>query len=175
MTLAEHRNRSQRLASVWIATLSDTRTPENDTGGDTIEALVEAAGHRVLGRSLLREDNRTLADEIRQILSTAELDVLICTGGTGVAPRDIACEHLQRLYERSIPGFGELFRMLSWQEIGSAALLSRASAGICGKVLIFSLPGSRGAIELAMRQLILPELMHLLGELERSDAPGEPS
>ena len=173
MTLAEHRDRSPRQASVWIATLSDTRTQQTDTGGATVSALVQEAGHHVVGRSLLREDSRTLAFELRNILSKPELDVLICTGGTGIAPRDIAFEQLQSLYERSIPGFGELFRMLSWEEIGSAALLSRASAGICGKVVIFSVPGSPAAIDLAMHKLILPELMHLLGELDRAEPPGE--
>jgi len=173
MTLAEHRDRSGRLASVWIATLSDTRTPQTDTGGAIINALMEEAGHHVVGRSLLREENQTLPVELRNILSTPALDVLICTGGTGVAPRDIAFEQLQGLYDRPIPGFGELFRMLSWEQIGSAAYLSRASAGIVGKILIFSLPGSRAAIELAMHKLILPELTHLLGELDRTDAPGE--
>jgi molybdenum cofactor biosynthesis protein B len=172
MTLAEHRDRSPRAADSWIATFSDSRTPQTDTGGSAIAGFLEQAGHHVVGRSLVKEDSRTLASELQRILSSNRLDLLICTGGTGIAPRDIAYEHLQTLYERSIPGFGELFRMLSWEEIGSAALLSRASAGVRGDVLIFSLPGSLAAIELAMRRLILPELQHLLGELHRP-ATGE--
>jgi molybdenum cofactor biosynthesis protein B len=173
MTLAQHRDRSARQASVWIATLSDTRTPQSDHGGAAIRSFLEAASHRVIGASILREDKTSLSVELRKIVAKPKVDVLICTGGTGIAPRDLAYEALQQLYERVLPGFGELFRMLSWQEIGSAALLSRASAGICGSVLIFSLPGSLAAIELAMQQLILPEMQHLLGELDRRNAPGE--
>lgn len=175
MTLAQHRERSSRQARVWIATLSDTRTHQSNSGGAAVHALLEEAGHRIVGQCILREDIRTLTVELQSILAKPDVDVLICTGGTGIAPRDITYEHLQQLYERAIPGFGELFRMLSWGEIGSAALLSRASAGICNKVLIFSIPGSLAAIDLAMRKLILPELSHLLGELDRREMPEEPS
>jgi molybdenum cofactor biosynthesis protein B len=156
---------------VWIATLSDSRNQQTDSGGAAIRLLLEQAAQDVVGSCILREDPETLGVALRHILEKPDINVLLCTGGTGIAPRDLAYELLQPLYERTIPGFGELFRMLSWQDIGSAALLSRASAGIRGHVLIFSIPGAPAAIDLAMRRLILPELSHLLAELDRRDTP----
>jgi len=174
MTLTAHRQRPTRSARCWIATFTDTRTAQTDTGGELVRALVEEAAHTVLGSSILREERTTLQQGIRSALAQPDLDVLLCTGGTGIAPRDLAYDVLQEIYERPLPGFGELFRMLSWHEIGSASRLSRASAGIVPRTLIFSIPGSRGAIELALRQLILPELPHLLGELQRAESSGGP-
>jgi molybdenum cofactor biosynthesis protein B len=175
MTLAEHRGRPTRPARCWIATLSDTRTAANDRGGRRVRQHLEAGGHEILGTSILREAAGSLKRELRALLGSADLDVLLCTGGTGVAPRDNAYDVLQTLYDREIPGFGELFRMLSWKEIGSAALLSRASAGVVGSILVVSIPGSTAAIDLAMSQLVLPELGHLLGELQRAtDTEGTP-
>lgn len=175
MTLGEHRDRPTRPARCWIATLSDTRTEATDRGGPRVRQHLESGGHQILGTSIVREDPRTLRRALSDLIGTPDLDVLICTGGTGVARRDTAYEVLRTLYDREIPGFGELFRMLSWQEIGSAALLSRASAGVVGSVLVASLPGSPAAVDLAMQRLLLPELAHLLGELQRPPVPEEPS
>lgn len=167
MSLKEHRQRASRPARCWIVTLSDTRDPDTDRGGARLRHLLQASGHEVLGATILREDPANLAHDLRRLLDHPDLDALLCTGGTGIARRDLAWDVLQGLYERSLPGFGELFRMLSWEQIGSAAMLSRASAGIVAGRLVFSMPGSLPAIDLALERLILPELGHLLGELQR--------
>jgi len=171
---AAHRHRFYGPAAAWIATLSDSRNNRTDTGGAAIGTLLEAAGHKVLGTSILREDEDTLIAGLTALLDDPAIDVVLCTGGTGIAPRDRTHDVLQTLYEKTIPGFGELFSMLSWQEIGSAAMASRASAGIARGKLIFAMPGSPAAIDLAMTRLVLPELGHLLGELRRTDHPEEP-
>lgn len=167
----EHRAAAPQSVAVFLVTLSDTRTAATDTSGQAIREALEAAGHRVTGARILREDPATLPAELAAVLRNAGGDAVIVTGGTGVGPHDLAFDILAKVYDSPIPGFGELFRMLSFQEIGSAALLSRASAGLAHGKVIFSLPGSRGAVRLALERLILPELAHLAGELRR--APGE--
>ena len=156
----------QRIAA-YVVTLSDTRDASNDTSGDAIQSLLEAAGHAIGGREILREDPATLEPALQRILARGDVDVVLLTGGTGIAPRDLTYDLLARLYERPLPGFGELFRRLSYDEIGSAAMLSRASAGVASGKAIFSMPGSRGAVRLAMEALVLPELGHVVGELRR--------
>ena len=163
----EHRAAAPDSIAVFVVTLSDTRTAATDTSGQTIRDALTAAGHRVTGTAILREDPATLPGELAALLRDSTADAVVVTGGTGVGPHDLAFDVLAPLYESPIPGFGELFRMLSYQEIGSAALLSRASAGIAHGKVIFSVPGSRGAVRLALDQLILPELAHLVGELRR--------
>lgn len=170
---AAHQHRHSGPVVTWIATLSDSRNKRTDTGGASIARLLAAAGHEVLGTSILREDDTVLTTGLGELLDNPAIDVLLCTGGTGIAPRDRTFDVLQSLYEKTLPGFGELFRMLSWQEIGSAALASRASAGVARGKLIFSMPGSPAAIDLAMTRLVLPELAHLLGELHRGNHPKE--
>jgi molybdenum cofactor biosynthesis protein B len=149
-----------------VVTLSDSRSPANDRTGDTIVALLEAAGHSVAGRELVRED----PPAIRAVLEAALVgpaQAVILNGGTGIAPRDSTPEIVAPLLERELPGFGELFRQLSFQEIGAAAMLSRALAGVAHGKLLFALPGSETACRLALEQLILPELGHLVGELRK--------
>jgi molybdenum cofactor biosynthesis protein B len=171
----EHRAAGPRQASIFILTLSDTRDAESDTSGGAIRAALEGAGHAIAGYRILREDPDRLGREIESVLGVPGYDVLIMNGGTGLAPRDLAHDTLAHLYERPLPGFGELFRSLSYAEIGSAAMLSRASAGVARGKLVFSIPGSRGAVRLALEKLILPELGHLLGEMRRSDRPDSTS
>lgn len=171
MSESEHRAAAPQSIAVFLVTLSDTRTTATDTSGQLLRDALEAAGHRITGARILREDPVTLPVELATLLRAAEGDAVIVTGGTGVGPHDLAYDVLAKLYDSPIPGFGELFRMLSFQEIGSAALLSRASAGLAGGKVIFSLPGSRGAVRLALERLILPELAHLTGERRR--APGD--
>jgi molybdenum cofactor biosynthesis protein B len=170
----EHRAAGPRQASVFVLTLSDTRDAATDTSGAAIRAALEGAGHVIAGQRILREDPERLERDLESVLLTPGYDVLIVNGGTGIAPRDLAFDTLARLYERTLPGFGELFRSLSYAEIGSAAMLSRASAGVARGKLVFSIPGSRGAVRLALEKLILPELGHLLGELRRS-RDGDPA
>ncbi len=167
MSIDAHRNRSPRAIDVYIVTFSDTRNEASDTTGAEIRALLENACHRVVGKSIWREETDTLRDGMERLLHRSDFDVVIVNGGTGIAPRDLAYDILSPLYEREIPGFGELFRALSYAEIGSAAMLSRASAGVAHGKLVFSVPGSGGAARLALEKLILPELGHLVGELRR--------
>ncbi len=152
-------------------TLSDTRDPSTDSSGSDIRAALEAAGHVARGPEIVRENPQTLATELRVLLSQPGTDAVIVNGGTGIAGRDLAFDILSRLYTRPLPGFGEIFRALSFAEIGPAAMLSRASAGVVGDRIVFSIPGSRSAVRLALEKIILPELAHCVGELRRGDAP----
>jgi molybdenum cofactor biosynthesis protein B len=171
MGLEKHRAAAPRSVSAYVVTLSDTRDASQDASGGLIRDALQAAGHRIAGSCLLREDPATLAAGLGALLDRSGYDVVIVTGGTGIAPRDHAYDVLSRLYDREIPGFGELFRALSYAEIGSAAMLSRASAGIARGKLVFSLPGSRAAVRLALDRLVLPELGHLVGELHKTAEP----
>jgi molybdenum cofactor biosynthesis protein B len=163
-----HRREAPRALRAAVLTVSDTRTPETDTGGALLAELLEEAGHRVVRREIVSDDVEAIREAARRALEEpapeAPAQALLVTGGTGMAPRDVTPEALRPLLDREIPGFGELFRMLSWEEIGPAAMVSRAFAGMRGGCPVFALPGSRGAIRLAMTQLVLPELGHLAGE-----------
>lgn len=165
-----HRHRRAAPASVPCAvlTVSDTRTPETDSGGALVAELLAGAGHLVVSRAIVRDESDAIRAAALEALTQREVRALVVTGGTGVAPRDVTPEAVEPLLERTLPGFGELFRMLSWQEIGSAALLSRATAGLRSGRVVFVLPGSRGALRLALEKLILPELGHLVGEAAKS-------
>ena len=159
-----HRRAAHERVEVAIVTVSDTRTLETDTGGALVEELLMGAGQGVASREIVKDDPAAIAQALAQALEREEARAIILTGGTGVAPRDVTPESVEPLLERVIPGFGELFRMLSYEEIGSAALLSRALAGLVRGRVIFVIPGSRGAVRLAMEKLILPELGHLVAE-----------
>ena len=147
-----------------ILTLSDTRTTETDVSGRRAIELLKQDGHRLAIYLLQREEPAALAGAIDELLTTQGVDAIITNGGTGISPRDQTIEVIERKLERSLPGFGELFRMLSWEQVGSGAMLSRATAGLAGGRLIFALPGSTKAVELAMTRLILPEIRHLIHE-----------
>ena len=144
--------------------MSDTRTPETDKGGDLAARLLGGAGHPVAWRRIVRDEPGEIAAAVEAALLDPAVAAVLVTGGTGVAPRDVTPESVAPLLERVVPGFGELFRALSYQEIGSAALLSRALAGISRGKVVFVLPGSTGAVRLAMEKLVLPELGHLAAE-----------
>jgi molybdenum cofactor biosynthesis protein B len=160
----QHRHgASQKIVAVVI-TVSDTRTLADDSGGALLVELLEAAGHCVADRRLVPDE----VDAIRAAIDTAvmrdDVHAVLLTGGTGIAARDVTPEALEPILDRVIPGFGELFRTLSYQEIGSAALLSRALAGTARGRVVAALPGSRAAIRLALEKLLLPELPHLVAE-----------
>ena len=144
-----------------IITVSDTRSEADDTSGQRIRALLDAEHHRVDYYRIVKDEPEQIAALVRD--APPSVEVLICNGGTGVARRDTTYEAITRLLEKEIPGFGELFRMLSYEQIGAAAMLSRATAGVAGRRVIFSLPGSTKAVELAMTKLILPQLGHVVG------------
>jgi molybdenum cofactor biosynthesis protein B len=167
MGLEEHRAAAPARIAIFGITFSDTRQESDDTSGAALRAAFAAAGHAIVGWRIVREDESEMRRALDAALGLPGCDVLVLTGGTGVAPRDRAYDVLATLYERPLPGFGELFRSLSFAEIGSAALLSRASAGVARGKLVFSIPGSRAAVRLALDRLILPEIGHLVGELRR--------
>jgi molybdenum cofactor biosynthesis protein B len=148
-----------------VLTISDTRTESNDTSGDAIVELLTTAGHEIIGRSLVRDDPASVRTMVQSREGAA--DVIITTGGTGITARDSTYEAIGSLLDKRLDGFGELFRMLSYEEIGAAAMLSRASAGSMGRTAVFSLPGSEHAVRLAVSKLILPEIGHVVRELRR--------
>lgn len=169
MSHAQHKASSPRRVRVYSLTVSDTRTEETDEGGRTIRELCAAAGHEVAGHALLRDEPDKVAACIRKIAAEGSADVLISTGGTGVSRRDTTYEAVSGLLSKRLDGFGELFRMLSYQDIGSAAMLSRAVAGLVegSGLVVFALPGSPSAVRLGLEKLILPELGHLKFEAHR--------
>ena len=161
----EHKARAPKSARVAVITCSDTRTKENDTGGAAIVDGLKAAGHALVSHEIVRDEPALILAAIER---AAGAQAVLITGGTGISSRDSTFEAVSALLARPLPGFGELFRMLSYAEIGSAAMLSRAAAGVTrdGR-LIFAMPGSPSAVKLAMEKLVLPELGHLLEELAR--------
>ena len=159
-----HRKDAVKAVATVVVTVSDTRTLETDKGGNLVAELLEGAGHPVAGREIVKDEPEAIRAAVEQALSADGVRAVILTGGTGVAPRDVTPESVAPLLEREIPGFGELFRMLSYEDIGSAALLSRAVAGLARGRVLFVIPGSRGAVRLALEKLIVPELGHLAAE-----------
>ncbi len=168
MSAEEHRGLAESQGSIGVAivTVSDTRTTETDKSGQTIRALCEEAGHIIVDYRIVKDE----PDQVQQALddfTTGDARIIIFNGGTGISQRDRTYDVISRNLEKTLSGFGELFRMLSYEEIGSAAMLSRATAGTYRGKLIVSTPGSTGAVRLAMQKLILPEMQHLAWELLR--------
>ena len=157
-----HRQAAPQQLRYSLMTISDTRKIETDESGAWIIEAMEQAGHKLLRREIVPDLTQRIADTTCQLCADPEPDVLIMTGGTGISPRDRTPEAVQPLIEVPLPGFGELFRMLSYAEIGPATMLSRALAGRRGATLIFCLPGSSAAVRLAMQKILLPELPHLV-------------
>lgn len=170
MGYQEHERRAQAEAPESIRcgliTISDTRTPEDDTSGAAIRAALERQGHTVARYAVVRDEPAEIVALVRE-LAGGECQVILTNGGTGISRRDSTFEAIDGLLEKRLPGFGELFRMLSYAEIGPAAMLSRATAGTYRDTLIFCMPGSTGAVRLAIEKLILPELSHLVWEILR--------
>jgi molybdopterin adenylyltransferase len=153
--------------SCAVITVSDTRSPATDKSGQRIEQLLVAVGHTVGSYAIVKDEPEQIRSHLASLSQRADLDVVIFNGGTGIAPRDTTYDAIASLLEKTLPGFGELFRYLSYQEIGSRAMASRAIAGVYQSKLIFSLPGSTSAVQLAMEKLILPELVHLVSQLRK--------
>jgi molybdenum cofactor biosynthesis protein B len=155
------------VAKCAVVTLSDTRTESTDKSGRRLRELLEGDGHRLVHYQLIADEPGPLGELLTALLGRADVDVVLTNGGTGISRRDRTIEVVQRQIEQPLPGFGELFRMLSWEQIGSGAMLSRAVGGISRGKLMFAMPGSTAAVELAMTKLVLPELRHLLHELRK--------
>jgi len=151
-----------------VITVSDTRSPSTDKSGQLIKQLLENAGHHLSFYAVIKDETEQIREIIEDLSQRLDVDAVIFNGGTGIAPRDTTYDALEGLLEKTLPGFGELFRWLSYQEIGSRAIASRAVAGVYGGKLIFSVPGSSNAVKLAMEKLILPELIHLVKQLGKS-------
>jgi molybdenum cofactor biosynthesis protein B len=158
----EHKGQAPQSVSCFIITVSDTRTEATDSSGRTIADLLTANGHSVAGRTIVRDDPALVRSTIERQLAYKAAQIIITTGGTGITSRDSTFEAISRLLEKRLDGFGELFRMLSYEEIGAAAMLSRACAGTIPGRIVVSLPGSEAAVRLAMEKLLLPELGHLV-------------
>jgi molybdenum cofactor biosynthesis protein B len=164
VSTALHRKDSPTSVRCFVLTISDTRTPGTDTSGDAIVSALQNAGHQLAGRTIVKDD----PDAVRQaVRAAADADVVITTGGTGITSRDGTYEALSAMFEKTIQGFGELFRVLSYEQVGAAAMLSRATAGTIGRRAVFALPGSEQAVRLAIDKLILPEIGHVVRELRR--------
>jgi molybdenum cofactor biosynthesis protein B len=162
MAVSEHKDKAHRSVRCAVITASDTRTEETDTSGKKIKELLAANNHSVVAYQILKDEPVQITAVVRALLERHDVDAIIINGWTGIAPRDTTFEAVQGLLEKEISGFGELFRMLSYQDIGSAAMLTRATAGVAKGKVVVSLPGSTGAVELGMSKLILPELGHML-------------
>jgi len=162
MAVTEHKDKAHRTVRCAVITASDTRTAATDTSGQRIKDLLATQNHHVVWYQVLKDEPVQIAAAVRALLEQPDVDAIIINGGTGIAPRDTTFEAIQGLLEKEISGFGELFRMLSYQDIGSAAMLTRATAGVAKGKVVVSLPGSTGAVELAMTKLLLPELGHML-------------
>jgi molybdopterin adenylyltransferase len=162
-----HKAQAPASVACYVLTVSDSRTSDTDTGGRAIRDLLEQAGHQVTGHTIVKDEPAQVAARVREQLADPRTQIVITTGGTGITSRDGTFEAIDALLDKRLDGFGELFRMLSFQEIGPAAMMSRATAGTASGKAIFVLPGSPNAVELAMTRLILPELGHVVQQLSR--------
>lgn len=158
----------ERSVACFVATVSDTRTIETDKSGKLIKKLLEEANHTCVDRKIIKDDKGEIEALIKRALEDERVEVILLTGGTGIAKRDVTIEVVEGMFDKTIPGFGELFRMLSYTEdIGSRAMLSRATAGVVDGKIVVAMPGSSGAVKLAMNKLIIPELTHFVHELQK--------
>ncbi|MCG8425544.1 MAG: molybdenum cofactor biosynthesis protein B [Proteobacteria bacterium] len=146
--------------NVAVLTVSDTRTADTDRSGQTVVDLLREAGHTISARTIVPDNRQAIRSQLQQWIGEADVDVIIATGGTGVTPRDVTPEALAPLVTKPIPGFGELFRWLSYEEIGTSTIQSRAEAALCDKTYVFLLPGSTGAVRTAMNKILLSQLDH---------------
>ena len=162
----EHHSTSPQQLRCAVITVSDTRTLENDTGGETIISLLKSAGHEIVERVIVPDDPLRLRPILEQLRDRA-VDAILVTGGTGIAQRDKTYETIQALITKGLPGYGELFRMLSYQEIGPASMLSRAVGGLIDTTVVLTMPGSPAAVQLAMEKIIVFQLNHLVREARR--------
>ena len=161
-----HRQAVTTKIQFCVLTISDTRTPENDKSGTAIKELMHESGHELVAYKILKDEPDLIGEEFTSVCN--HCDVVLTTGGTGLALRDCTPQAIIPLLDIELQGFGELFRMLSFEEIGTAAMLSRAFAGRRGRTLCFALPGSSNAVKMAMTKIIIPELPHAIGLIKRS-------
>lgn len=168
MSVREHKAHARPAADVRLAivTVSDTRTSETDVGGNLTAELCRAAGYSVVSQTIVRDEPDQVTSRVKAWAAAGEVDAVLLTGGTGLSRRDTTVEAVSRLFEKTLPGYGELFRALSFAEVGAAAMLSRANAGTVGRAVVFTMPGSPAGVRLALEKLILPELAHVVSQLQ---------
>lgn len=170
MVVEQHRRDVEAGALGYaIVTVSDSRTEATDGGGRLLAAKIADSGARLARRTLVHDEVEAIREAVREALEDGAVDAVLVTGGTGVAARDVTIEAARTLLDKELPGFGEILRMLSFAEVGAAAMLSRATAGVAAGRAVFLLPGSPAALELAMDRLILPEIRHLIAQARRTD------
>jgi len=157
------------IVNCAVITISDTRTVETDRSGQLIQKMLTENYHKIAEYVIVKDDPKLIANQLKTFANISELDAMICNGGTGIAPRDTTYDALAGILEKTLPGFGEIFRHLSYEEIGSRAIASRAIAGVYQGKLLFSLPGSSNAVKLGLEKLILPELVHLIQQLNQGN------
>ena len=167
MTHIDHKKHGPASVACFVLTVSDTRTPDTDTSGRAIRELLAAAGHSVAAHAIVRDDPAQVREQVLACCRDTAIQVIVTTGGTGITSRDGTYEAVDDLLDKRLDGFGELFRALSFQEIGSAAMMSRATAGTVQGKVIFVLPGSENAVRLAMTRLIVPELSHVVQQVRK--------
>ncbi|WP_010098679.1 MogA/MoaB family molybdenum cofactor biosynthesis protein [Ornithinibacillus scapharcae] len=166
--LSAHRQDAKQMVKCGVITISDTRTIDTDKSGAFIKELLQTAGHNVMQYEIVQDETLFIQQKVKEMTVNKEIEAIIMNGGTGISNRDVTIEAIQPLFSKELPGFGELFRMLSYQlDIGSASIMSRAIAGVINNCIVFSIPGSVKAVKLAMEKLILPELGHAVGELAK--------
>jgi molybdenum cofactor biosynthesis protein B len=166
MSVHEHKERAKKTIRCFVITVSDTRDEATDSSGAAIKEYLGAESHQTAGYRIVKDETSQIESALEQALGSADVDAVIVNGGTGISPRDVTYEVVSRAFEKKLDGFGEIFRYLSYLDIGSAAVMSRAAAGTArGKILI-SLPGSKGAVTLAMEKIILPEIRHMVSQLQ---------
>lgn len=163
----EHRAEAPKTVNVAVLTISDTRTRDDDRSGETIKTNLTWRGHAIADYAIVKDDAEQITATLQAWLKRDDIDAVITNGGTGIASRDTTYEAISALLEQRIDGFGELFRMLSWSEIGAASMLSRAVAGVASGKAIFCTPGSSNAVKLAMEKLIGPEIGHVVHEIRK--------
>ncbi|MCA9832609.1 MAG: molybdenum cofactor biosynthesis protein MoaB [Thermomicrobiales bacterium] len=166
---SQHRAEAPTSVGIAVLTVSDTRTQEDDASGRLIRDHLNFRGHDILSYRIVRDDAAAILDTLQAWLSDPQIQAIIINGGTGIAGRDVTYASIANLIQKPMPGFGELFRMLSWDEVGAASMLSRAIAGVSENTVIFSIPGSVNAVRLALEKLIGPELGHVVHEINKQN------
>jgi molybdenum cofactor biosynthesis protein B len=167
MSYKEHKDQSPKTVTCAVLTISDSRTEDTDESGRLIKQRLSQNGHRIIAYAILKNDAIVIRKKMEELLGQDELQVIITSGGTGVSHRDVTVETVSPILEKKLDGFGELFRSMSYQEIGTASIMSRAIAGVAGDKIIICIPGSLGAAELSIDKIILPEIGHMIREATR--------
>ncbi|WP_172297031.1 molybdenum cofactor biosynthesis protein B [Bacillus sp. WMMC1349] len=167
MSVEEHKKEAPDCVACQVVTVSDTRTKETDKSGQLMKDYLQDAGHQLVSYQIVKDNKQDIKAAVLEGCQDSRIDVILLNGGTGIAARDVTIEAICPLFSKELTGFGEIFRMLSYTEIGSSAILSRAAAGVIQNKAVFLTPGSSGAVKLAMTKLIIPELAHVMRELRK--------